>query len=274
MAPRLKPPPGSCDTHIHIYDRGAPISAGALPGPDWATVELYKALRDRLGTRRAVVVQPNLYGTDNSVLTAAIAALAPDAKGVATVDPSVTDREIERLTRAGVCGARFHMLPGGILRWEDLQPLAQRLQPFGWHVQLQMDGRLLHEREQELRRWPGTLVIDHVGKFLEPVTVDHPGFRALVRLLENGRCWLKLSAPYEVSKAGPPLFADVGALAKAAAKVAPERMLWASNWPHVSVKEPLPDDAMLLDVLLDWIPDEKERNAVLVDNPAALYGFT
>jgi D-galactarolactone isomerase len=273
MAPRLKPPPNSCDTHIHIYDSDAPISAGASPGPAWATADAYRILRDRLGTRRAVIVQPNLYGTDNRVLVAAIADLSPDARGVATVGASITDRELERLTAAGVCGARFHMLPGGILKWEDLPSIAARVHAFGWHVQLQIDGRLLHEREHELKRWPGTLAVDHVGKFLEPVTVDHPGFRALARLLEGGRCWLKLSAPYEVSKAGPPLYADVGALAKAAAKIAPERMLWASNWPHVSVKEPLPDDAMLLDLLLDWIPDERERNAALVDNPAALYGF-
>ena len=272
-APQLKPPPGACDTHIHVFDSAVPVMAGAAPGPAWATVVAYKALQNRLGTSRTVIVQSNAYGIDNSVLVSGLAALSPDAKGVAIVDRSVSDSELDRLTKAGVRGARFHMLPGGILKWEDLPTIAARVAAFGWHAQLQMDGRMLHEREAELRKWPCPLVIDHVGKFLEPVTVDHPGFKALLRLLDNGRCWLKLSAPYEVSKAGPPLYADVGALAKAAAKAAPERMLWASNWPHLSIKELPPDDAMLLDLLLDWVPDEKQRNAVLADNPAALYGF-
>ena len=272
-APRLKPPPGSCDTHLHIFDAAVPVMAGASPGPAWATVAAYKVLQKRLGIERAVIVQSNAYGTDNSVLVAGLAELSPNARGVAIVDRSVTDAELDRLTKAGVRGARFHMLPGGILKWEDLPLIAARVAAFGWHAQLQMDGRLLREREEELRRFPCPLVIDHVGKFLEPVTVDHPGFRALARLLESGLCWLKLSAPYEVSKAGPPLYPDVGAIAKAAVKIAPERMLWASNWPHLSVKGELPDDAMLLDLLLDWVPDEKQRNAVLADNPAALYGF-
>ena len=109
-------------------------------------------------------------------------------------------------------------------------------------------------------------------KFLEPVPVDHPGFQALLRLLDGGRTWLKLAAAYEVSKAGPPLYADVGALAKAALRAAPERMIWASNWPHVSARE-LPDDALLLDLLLDWAPGEATRRRVLVDNPQVLYGF-
>jgi D-galactarolactone isomerase len=152
--------------------------------------------------------------------------------------------------------------------------MAARAGNFGWHVQLQLDGRQLPEREALLKRLEGTLVIDHNGKFLEPVAVDHPSFKSLLRLLENGRTWVKLSAPYETSKKGPPLYPDVGTLAKALVKAAPERCVWASNWPHPSVPaEQRPDDADLLDLLLDWAPDEKTRNKILVDNPAKLYGF-
>ena len=107
---------------------------------------------------------------------------------------------------------------------------------------------------------------------LEPVPVEHPGFQAILRLLDGGKTWFKLAAAYEVSHAGPPLYADVGALAKEAVKAAPERMIWASNWPHVSMRD-LPDDAALLDLLLDWAPDEAVRQLILVDNPAQLYGF-
>jgi D-galactarolactone isomerase len=146
--------------------------------------------------------------------------------------------------------------------------------PLGWHVQVQLDGRLLPEREELLANLPCTLVIDHVGKFLEPVPPEHPAFRVLVRLVEAGRTYVKLSAPYEVSRTGPPNYDDVGALGKVLAKTAPERKLWASNWPHVGTpNERYPDEAQLLDMLLDWAPDEAVRHKILVENPARLYGY-
>jgi D-galactarolactone isomerase len=221
-----------------------------------------------------VVVQPSAYGMDNSCTLEAMAALGPNARGIAVVTEAVSDAELERLTKAGICGVRFFMLRGGVLPWESLEPLAARVAAFGWHVQLQLDGRLLPDHEAVLKRLPGTLVIDHVGKFLEPVPTDHPGFRALLRLVEQGRTYVKLSAPYEVSKLGPPTYADVGALAKVLAKAAPDRMLWASNWPHVGTPaERYPDEAQLLDMLLDWAPDAAVRSKILVDNPQQLYGF-
>ena len=249
----------------------APTATSA--GPPWANVEAYQAVQRRLGLTRAIVVQPTAYGADNSCTVAAIAALGRDnTRGVAVIQPDIRDAELAALDAAGICGVRFQMLPGGALPWEALEPIAARIAPLGWHIQLQMDGRLLADREEMLRRLPAPLVIDHVGKFLEPVPVEHPGFQAILRLLDAGRTWFKLAAAYEVSKAGAPLYADVGALAKAAVRAAPERMIWASNWPHVSVRD-LPDDAALLDLLLDWAPDVAVRQRILVDNPATLYRF-
>ncbi|HEX9461149.1 MAG TPA: amidohydrolase family protein [Alphaproteobacteria bacterium] len=272
--PRLKAPPGACDTHMHFYDDRFPMAPTALLKPPPATVPEYRRLQQRLGLSRTVIVQPSTYGTDNSCTLEAMAALGANARGVAVVDTSVTNAEMERLTKAGMRGIRFHMLKGGALPWDILETMAARAHEFGWHIQLQLDGRELPEREATLKRLPGTLVIDHVGKFLEPVPVDHPGFRVLARLVEGGRTWVKLSAPYEVSKKGPPYYDDVGALAKALIKLAPDRMVWASNWPHPSVpKDKAPDDAVLLDTLLDWAPDDKSRNRILADNPAKLYGF-
>lgn len=272
--PRLKAPPGACDTHMHIYEDRFPVAPTALLKPPPATVADYRKLQQRLGLTRTVIVQPSTYGTDNRCTLEAMAALGDNARGVAVVDTSASDDELARLTKAGMRGIRFHMLKGGALPWDILDTMAARVHAFGWHVQLQLDGRELPERESVLKRLPGTLVVDHVGKFLEPVTLDHPGFRVLARLVEGGRTWVKLSAPYEVSKKGPPNFDDVGALAKALIKMAPERMVWASNWPHPSVpKHEAPEDAMLLDTLLDWAPDEATRRRILVDNPAQLYGF-
>jgi D-galactarolactone isomerase len=219
-----------------------------------------------------VIVQPSAYGTDNRCTVEATAACGKNGRCVVVVDSKVTDGDLERLTRAGARGIRYFMLPGGILSWDSLEPMAARVHEFGWHVQLQLDGRLLPERQQQLMRLPCDLVIDHVGKFLEPVPVSHPAFLSLLRLLETGRCWVKLSAPYETSKTGPPHYSDVGELAKTLVRVAPDRMVWASNWPHPSVKDK-PDDVSLLDLLLEWSPDETVRRHILTDNPAKLYGF-
>jgi D-galactarolactone isomerase len=196
------------------------------------------------------------------------------ARGVAVVDEGVSDGELERLTKAGVCGQRFHMLPGGVIPWEKVERIAARVQEVGWHSQIQFDGRDWPERIDLVRRLPGTLVIDHTGKFLEPVAPDHAAFKLLLQLVGEGRSYVKLSAPYETSRSGPPAYQDVGRLAKALVAAAPERMLWASNWPHPTPGPAgRPDDALLLDVLLDWVPDAAVRQRILVDNPARLYGF-
>ncbi len=273
-APRLRAPKGACDTHMHIYDSRVPLAPTATFKPPEATIAEYKALRERLGIERTIVVQPTAYGTDNRCTLEARAALGPQSRGIAVVDPNAGDAELDRLTKLGIRGIRFHMLPGGCLPWDILENMAARVAAFGWHVQLQMDGRGLAERAPTLARLPGDLVVDHVGKFLEPVPLDHPGVRALLRLVGRGRTWVKLSAPYEVSKTGAPHYVDVGALAKALVRAAPQRMLWASNWPHPSVpRDRVPDDAALLDLLLEWAPDDATRKLILVDNAAPLYGF-
>lgn len=271
--PRLEAPPLACDTHMHIYEKRFPLVPDAVPPPE-APVAAYRLVQQRLGIARAVVVQPNAYGKDNRCTLEAIAALGLDrARGVAVIDAATADAEIEGLTRAGIRGIRFHLMPKGYLGWDVIETLSARVQGFGWHAQIQLNGREFPDREAVLRRLPGTIVVDHVGRFHAPVPLDHEAFRALQRLVDTGRFWVKLSAPYEsVSRDGPPLWRDVGALAKALIRQAPERMLWASNWPHPGQKSP-PDDADLLDLLLDWTPEEATRRGILVDNPAQLYGF-
>jgi D-galactarolactone isomerase len=271
--PRLKVPAGACDTHMHFYNSHYPLAPTAFGAPPDAGVEDYRKVQQHLGLQRTVVVQPSVYGTDNRCTLDGIAALGLDqARGVAVVDESVDAAELEALTRGGIRGVRFHMLPGGALPWESLDAIAGKVQDVGWHIQLQLDGRTLPDREHQFRSWPGRIVIDHVGKFLEPVGLDHPAFRCLKNLVETGRVWIRLSAPYEVSKSGAPGYDDVGRLAKELVRLAPERMLWASNWPHPSVKDK-PSDAALLDLLLDWAPDDATRHRILVENPEELYGF-
>ena len=261
---------------MHFYgpeDR-YPAAPTALFLPPLASVADYREVQARLGLERVVVVQPTSYGADNRCTMDCVAKLGDQARAVVVVDQTADDAELERLTAAGARGIRFHMLPGGALPWSILEEMAARVQTFGWHVQLQLDGRELLERQAMLQRLPGALVIDHVGKFLEPVTPDHAAFQCLLRLLDTGRVWIKLSAPYETSRVGPPDYDDVGVLAKALVQAAPERMLWASNWPHPGqTGAQRPDEVVLLDLLLDWAPSEATRRRILVDNPALLYGF-
>ena len=271
-SPKLVAPPGSCDCHMHIYEDRFPLAPTATFKPPNAPVPEYRKVQHALGVTRAVVVQPTGYGFDNRCTLEAIAALGADARGIAVVPPEVSDAELQALTGAGIRGVRFHMQKGGVLPWDALEGLAAKVLPFGWHVQLQLDGRELTEHETRLKDLPGTLVIDHVGKFGQPVTATHPGFAVLLRLLDTGKCWVKLSAPYESSRVGPPRYDDVAALAHILAKAHPERCVWASNWPHPNQKN-VPPDAAMLDLLLDWVDDDATRARILVDNPAQLYGF-
>jgi D-galactarolactone isomerase len=274
-APRFKAPPGTCDTHIHIYGdpaRYKEVATSPFPVPD-APVAKYRQVMKCLGIERVVVVQPSAYGKDNSCTLDAIAELGDCARGIAVVDVDTDEAELARLTKAGIRGARFHMLKGGVVPWESLAPMAPRIVEHGWHVQLQLDGRLLPERLALLKSLPGQMVIDHTGKFLEPVAADHAAFKALLALVESGRVWVKLSAPYETSKEGPPHYMDVGRLARALIKAAPERMLWATNWPHPSAQADPPDNAMLMDLLVHWAEDECVARRIFSDNPAELYGF-
>jgi D-galactarolactone isomerase len=271
--PRLTAPAGACDTHIHIYDGKIPGAPGTFM-PGHFPPEAYRALQKRLNLSRVVVVQPNAYVDDNRITAEAVRALGPGARGVAVVKPGVADAKLERLTRSGVCALRLMTLQGGALGLDVMDELMARVHPFGWHANIQLDGRELPKIEEKIRCLPGKFVIDHTGKYLEPVPPDHTAFKSLLRLVDTGRCWVKLSAPYETSKTGAPKYEDVARLAKGLVKHAPERMLWGSNWPHPSApKDNVPDDADLLDLLLDWAPEESIRRKILVDNPAELYNF-
>jgi len=270
---KVRVPKGACDTHMHFYDVNRPGAPGTfLPGH--FTVKDYRAMQKKLGLERVIVVQANAYRDDNTVAVDAMRELGKAAKGVAVVKPAVSDAELERLTKAGMVAVRIMLLHGGMLGFDVMDEVAARVHPFGWHVNIQLDGRDLPKHEAQIRRLPGKFVIDHTGKFMEPVSTEHAAFKCLQRLLDTGRCWVKLSAPYETSKTGAPKYEDVSVLARALVKQAPERMLWASNWPHPSARKPAPpDDVAMLELLADWAPDAGVQRKILADNPAELYGF-
>lgn len=272
FGPKLKVPPGACDTHMHFYDARFPTAPTALSTQPDATPEDYRKVRQLLGLQRVVVVQPSSYGADNRATMEGVAAFGADARAVVVVERDAPDAELRRLAEAGAVGLRFFLFGGRYYDWPDLERMAGRAADHGWHLQLQFDGRTMPEHEARLRALPCEIVIDHNARFVEPVPVGHPAMLALLRLLDTGRCWIKCSAMYDTSKLGPPLYQDVAPIARALIRHAPERCLWASNWPHPG-RDPKPDDAMLLDTLLDYAPDDATRRMMLVDNPAKLYRF-
>lgn len=271
--PKLVAPGGTVDTHMHIISDAYPQSA-AGPRQMLAPLEDYALVQERLGIRRAVIVQPNAYQHDNRCLEATLMALGSDARGVAVILPDVEDAELERLHHLGVRGARIMDIGPGAVSSDHLLAISERIAPLGWHPIVQFNGRQIADYEQKLSAVSGPYVIDHAGKFIPPVAPESAEFKTLLRLVDRGNCYVKLSACYETSQVGAPGYDDVGALSSALARHAPERMLWASNWPHVSATpEMFPDDVRILDVLLDWVPDAEDRRMILQDNPTQLYGF-
>ena len=275
MATPSPMPKGACDCHIHVYDDACALAPSATFKPPHAPLSAYREVQRALGLERVVLVQPTGYGFDNHCLLDALAQLgSAAARGIVVVPPEVSDAELTHLHQAGVRGVRYMMLvgAGGVLPWHTLETMAARIAPLGWNINLQLDGRELPQYQAVIERLPCKVVIDHTGKFMEPVRIDDASFKALLSILERGDRWVKLAAPYETSKLGPPHYEDVAVLARALARAYPERCLCASNWPHPN-RMPAPSSADMLALLGDWVPSEAVRDSVLVHNPAQLYGF-
>lgn len=273
-APRLKAPAGATDCHVHVFLPGFEAQPGGPQIAELATVENYRALQQWLGLDRVVLTQPNAYQTDNRALLTALDQLGADvARAIAVVTPETTQAELKQWHDQGVRGARIMQLPGGAVGIDRMLAVEQVIREMDWHLMVQFNGRDLSQYLDELHKIEGRYIIDHIGKFMDPVAADDARVDEILRLLDKGNAWFKVCGAYETSLTGGPDFADVAPLAKRVIEHAPERILWGSNWPHVGVqRSQYPSDAEQLDVLLDWA-DEPTRQKILVDNPAALYGF-
>jgi D-galactarolactone isomerase len=274
-APKLCAPPKACETHSHIY--GTADEYRHWPGRKphvAATLEAYETMLARLGFERGVIVQPSLYGSDNTCTLRSIARMGLHrARGVAVPRKDATRADLRSLHEQGIRGIRFYLIVDDFTV-DDLDEQAKKAADLGWHIQIQDDGNWLVDMAPKLAALPADVVIDHVGRTPAENGIADPNFQALLRLLENGRTWVKISAPYLRTTAGPPSYTDVGEKVRALAAVRPDRLVWAANWPHPNFPpDNKPEEADCLDPLLDWVPDAKTRNAILVDNPANLYDF-
>jgi 2-pyrone-4,6-dicarboxylate lactonase len=219
-----------------------------------------------------VLVQPSVYGTNHAAMLDAMQSGKFMFRGIAVVSPDVSDRELEELHRAGFRGIRINLAsktPG--LPFDAAPRLAERIKPMGWHLQFFVNVPALEDLEQKLTKLPVNVVIDHFGLIDCSAGLDSPGFQKLLRLLKRENIWAKLSGPYHISN-HPPLAPDVVAFAQKMVEIAPDRLVWGTDWPHPTAKW-IPNDRDLADMLPDWIPDESLRNRVLVANPQRLYGF-
>jgi predicted TIM-barrel fold metal-dependent hydrolase len=272
--PIHRAPPAAADCHIHVYDSRFPVAPNAMLLPPDAHIDDYRVVQRRLGTVRTVVVQPSTYGTDNRCMLQALGSLGADARGIASVDAAVSDEELGRLAAAGVRGIRFNLAQAApAVSIDMLEPLSRRIDALGWHVQLNIKGDQIVQLAPLLARLPSPIVFDHLARIPPETGAEHPSFAVVQRLLDRGRCWVKLSGAYLESKVGPPSYADVGAIARAFIKAAPQRLVWGSDWPHPSVHAAWPDEVVLFNALCAWAPDEAVRRQILVTNPEALYGF-
>jgi 2-pyrone-4,6-dicarboxylate lactonase len=274
LAPRFNVPRGACDTHIHIFgpQKRYPLRTDRISGPfrdvifEDATVEDATRLLDACGLDRAIFVGTMLYGDRYDPMVHALTRLPDRLRGVAIIDPVMTDGELELLDRAGVVGIRVsHAFSPTI----DERTVS-RATELGWAINYVTQDWSAW-REQVLGT-PGRFVIEHMGEFDPTAGYDSDTFRFLLECLDTGRCWIKLSARMSHHDDFP--FSDILPCVHKLIEHAPDRILYGSDWPHpVYFGRPMVDDVKLLDMMVDWAPDEAIRNRILVDNPAEAYGW-
>lgn len=277
--PKLQFPALACDCHAHILGPAAryEYSPARIYTPPDCLLADYRHMLDTLGVERAVLVQPSVYGTDNTVMLEALKSDPTRMRGVAVVRDDVSQAELERLHDAGVRGVRLNIVDvkdrtPGTLPMESLSTLARRIKPLGWHIELLMHADEFADLDRAFADFPVDIVLGHLGYMRTDKGLAAPGFQALLRLVRGGRCWVKLTGPMRISTTSYP-HADVTPVARALAQANAERIVWGTDWPHVMNKGPMPNDGDLADLLSEWIPDRALREQVLVRNPARLYGF-
>jgi predicted TIM-barrel fold metal-dependent hydrolase len=290
-AVNFKVPAGACDCHVHIFGdpRRFPFSPGRGYTPELASLDELRAMHRALGLDRVVVVSPSVYGTDNSCMVDALHELGEGARGVAVIDEQTTDASLEALARAGVRGVRLNLTQAGVtdpaVARARFQSAIKRVAPRDWHVQIFSPLSIVAAMSDLVRGSPVPVVFDHFGGAVAAGGLAQPGFDTLLSLVESGRAYVKVSGAADVVSTARPDYPDVAPLARALVAANPERILWATNWPHPDTRKrpgrkatdlaPLlpTDDGRLFNLFAEWVPDAATRAAILVDNPARLYRF-
>ena len=278
-----KLPDGSCDCHVHVYgpfDRFPAEPAGRFSPKSEFPVEALFEVWHSIGISRGVIVHPGSIETNNEVTLDALKRFPAKLKGVAILNPVVTDKRLDELTDAGFKGVRINLLrqdgrpvAAGGMTLEDLKALAPRISERGWHAQLWIETGDLQELAPEIETLPLDFVIDHQGRTMTDKTVGYRGFQWFCDRLKSGRYWCKLSGADRNTRVGSP-YKDTEDFMKALVLANSERVVWGSDWPHVGhTDESIPGAPVLVDLLMRCVPDPVLRKKILVDNPVRLYGF-
>ncbi len=268
-------PPGSVDAHCHVFGPGDvfPYAPERKYTPCDAPKEKLYELREFLGFERNVIVQASCHGTDNSALLDALRDAGDLARGVAVVDPGITDDELKEMDEGGVRAVRFNF----VKRLVDTTPqevfldIAHRIEALGWHVVVYFEAPDLEELIPFLVQLPTTVVVDHMGRPDVDRGVDFPDFQRFMKLMHDyDNFWTKVSCPERLTTEGPP-YNDVIPYARRLVETFPDRVLWGTDWPHPNMKSHVPDEGVLVDVIPHIAPTSALQQALLVDNPMKLY---
>ncbi|MBY5323065.1 amidohydrolase family protein [Rhizobium leguminosarum] len=274
--PSYVAPPGAVDAHCHVFGPGDvfPYAPERKYTPCDAGKEQLFSLRDFLGFERNVIVQATCHGADNRALVDALHAAGDRARGIATVRDTVTNGELAELHDAGVRGVRFNF----VRRLVDPKPdayyraIIDRIAPLGWQVVIYFEAADLEERWDFFTSLPTTVVVDHMGRPDVSQPVDGPQFGRFIRFMsEHENVVSKVSCPERLSRSGPPNYDDVVPFARTLVERFPERVLWGTDWPHPNMKDHMPDDGALVDIIPRIAPSEELQRKLLVDNPMRLY---
>jgi predicted TIM-barrel fold metal-dependent hydrolase len=277
--PNIVLPKGSIDTHVHVFEPGYTLSPTRGYNPPDSTLADLKHLHATLGVDRVVFTQPSIYGTDNSAILDAMAALnaaTPNrARAVVAISMDISDDELAALDKSGVRGVRLNTdNKGGMpIEMKAVPELAARIAPFGWHIEFLFPGKDIIEL---MPVFTGLEIPMSIGHFAyQPATAGlaAPGFRALLDLMRRGNTWMKISGANRVSATDLPPYDDVKPLAQALIEAAPERIMWGTDWPHPNKYVANPNDGDLVDAFADWVSDDRMRRKIMVDTPAAFYRY-
>ena len=272
--PKLRLPPGSWDTHCHVFGPRPrfPFASPAYDGRADAPKEKLFALHHMLGIERCVIVQSTTHGLDNRVVEDALAAKGGSYLGIALVPVDVGVAELKRLDQLGFRGVRFnfmnHIKTSASV--EDVMALTPRLADIGWHLQVHMESDLIADLTPVLARSPAPVVIDHIGRIDAGPGLQQPAFQALLRAMADDTFWVKVSGCDRNTRTGPP-YADAVAFAAKLVAEAPDRCVWGTDWPHPNHQGPTPDDGALVDIIAGMAPSDVLRRKLMVDNPVCLY---
>lgn len=274
---RFSPPAGSCDAHCHVFgpaDR-FPFAAERSYTPPDSGVDDLIWLQKRLGLDRAVIVQASCHGLDNSAMLDALVVGAGRFAGVAMIDDSHDEGQLQEMHESGVRGIRFNFVRhlGTDPDLDQLWRLVRRVEPLGWHLDLHFDAIDLPLHGDLFDELPMPFIIDHMARVQAPDGIRQEPFAYLVDLLRrNDRAWVKISGAERITGNGAPPYDDVVPFARQLIGAAPDRVLWGTDWPHPNVRH-MPDDGDLVDLLADFAPDEATLQLILVENPTRLYEF-